>query len=358
MMRGRFTSPAPTTAGESHVPAVTMRQASNWLAPVNGFAVSQAVLPFMLPSLDHLNDEVDRVVKQATDVEGLQLSTTKRWRVAYRSFRTYLDASSAADRFLSGDARIQQGLLEGWIAWLRQRQRSRNAIATYWRGAAALVGRMAAASNQFNPFLLVPAPKENLPQPRYLTREAAERLIRHLQNTQWQSRLEGTRNVCLFGLLLLAGLRRQEVLRLTVSDVNLENGTLRIRSGKGRNGGRDRTAYMTPQLRHLIDDYLQQRDQARRTHPELLTSVAADQAFAVTALRRLFRRVAKALGIRLTPHMLRHTYATLLRQAGVPDRVAMDLLGHKSLAMLQRYSHVVDGEHADQASRLRLEINL
>jgi integrase len=56
--------------------------------------------------------------------------------------------------------------------------------------------------------------------------------------------------------------------------------------------------------------------------------------------------------------MLRHTYATLLRTAGVPDRVAMDLMGHASLTMLKRYSHVYDGEHADAARKLQLDIDL
>jgi site-specific recombinase XerD len=54
--------------------------------------------------------------------------------------------------------------------------------------------------------------------------------------------------------------------------------------------------------------------------------------------------------------MLRHTYATILRQAGVPDRLSMDLLGHASLSMLQRYSHVESGEHRAAVERLVLDL--
>ena len=73
---------------------------------------------------------------------------------------------------------------------------------------------------------------------------------------------------------------------------------------------------------------------------------------------RIVERTRQKLGFRFTPHLLRHTYATLLRQSDVPDRVAMDLLGHTSLAMLQRYSHVFDGEHQREAAKLHLDIGL
>lgn len=356
-MSQRFTSPASALGGSpgAHPTTTTNVAASLDRHPsIGAFLVPAAVLPFVLPTLAHLDERVDAVVQRAIHTEGLQSSTTKRWLVAYRSLCRYLRTTPTPDRFLSGDARVQQVLLEGWIGWLRDQSRSRNAIATYWRGAAALLGRIARDERLFNPFLLVPAPKENLPQPRYLTRGQAESLLRYLQNAQWRSPLEAARNLSIFALMMLAGLRRQEVLRLTTSDVQVAERTLRIRAGKGRNGGRDRTAYMTPQLATILEHYLRERMHAGRTHPELLTSLESDRALGLTSLVRIFRGASRALGYPLTPHMLRHTYATLLRQSGVPDRVAMDLLGHRSLVMLQRYSHVYDGEHVDAAARLEL----
>ncbi len=318
-----------------------------------------ALLPFHLPSLDHFDGAVERISMSALQTEGLQPATTRRWLVAYRSFRRYLRSTPAPDRFLAGDVRIQRVILEGWIAWLRDSGRARNAIATYWRGLSAIFHRIGEIDGLVNPCWLVPSPpRENLPQPSYLTRERTEALFRYVQNAPWRSPLERWRNTCLFGLLSLAGLRRQETLNLLMDDVRPDEGTLRIRHGKGRNGGRDRTAYMTPQLRQVIECYLSERRHAGRSHPEFLTALYQNKGLGVMAVRRLFERTSRDLGTRLTPHMLRHTYATLLRQSGVPDRVAMDLLGHRSLAMLQRYSHVVDGEHLQEAARLALRIDL
>jgi integrase len=145
---------------------------------------------------------------------------------------------------------------------------------------------------------------------------------------------------------------------LVVTDIDLDHGTIRVRNGKGRDGGKDRTAYAPPQLQEILRDYLHERDRARRTHPELITSALGDAPIRATGIKRLFEALSRITQMRVSPHMLRHTYATLLRASGVPDRVAMDLMGHASLTMLKRYSHVYDGEYADAARKLSLGVDL
>jgi len=131
-----------------------------------------------------------------------------------------------------------------------------------------------------------------------------------------------------------------------------------VRRGKGRYGGKDRTAYMPPQLQDVLLAYARERDRMRRTHPEFITSARADVPIRATGVKRLFETLSRAMTMRVSPHMLRHTYATLLRASGVPDRVAMDLMGHASLTMLKRYSHVFEEEYAVECRRLRLDVDL
>ena len=90
----------------------------------------------------------------------------------------------------------------------------------------------------------------------------------------------------------------------------------------------------------------------------LFRSLDGDRRIGEVTIRRLFARIRAGTGIYVTPHMLRHSYATMLRQAGVSDRVAMELLGHRSLAVLQRYSAIFDGECAAEAGRLTLAVPL
>lgn len=352
-------APPATGALSTTFGGASPKQPFSWTAPLGRglpLLVAQPA-PFVAPSFDHVDLLVRHVVKRARETEGLREATTRRWLVAYHAFRRYLGTLPRSDRFLSGDGRVQRRILEDWIAWMRTTGLSRNAIATYWRSVGALFGRIAREGGMLNPLLLVPAPKENLPQPSYLTRERAEELLRFVANRQDISALERSRDLCLVGLMVMAGLRRQETLNLLMSDVDDGAGTIRIRAGKGRHGGRDRTAYMTPQLQTLVRSYLAQRRLHHRAHPEFLTAVRRDGPIGLTALRRIFLRASKYFGVRLTPHQLRHSYATFLRQAGVPDRIAMELLGHKSPAMLYRYSHVLDDEPAREATRLQLHLD-
>jgi integrase len=184
-------------------------------------------------------------------------------------------------------------------------------------------------------------------------------VVKYVKNRQGKSAFERARNLCLIALLLLAGLRRGEALTLKLADCNLERRTLTLRNAKGINGGRTRTAYLSPELAEILLQYIEMRSnlQPPRTHPELLTLADEDRALTVPVVARIFKRMQRDLGFKVTPHMLRHTYALLLRQSGVPDRVSMDFLGHRSLAMLQRYSHVFEPEYRAESEKVILDID-
>jgi len=323
-------------------------------------SMGQALLPLAFPTMQHLRERLEEVALRAAGVEGLQPTTLARWLVARRSFFAFLKEQDCEHRFVGGDYRVQAVLIEDWIAWLRGRSTSRSTIATYWRSLAAQLARVEREDGALNPFSLLDAPKPGSVLPRSLTRAQAEALLSLVRNEQVGSSLERARNLCLVGLLLLAGLRRTEALRLEVADCDVEQRTLVVRRGKGRDGGAPRTSYMTAQLADICAYYLEARQRARpvRTHAFLLTSTAGDYPMSATRIKRLFRRWSAALAFRVSPHALRHTYALLLRQAGIPDRVSMDLLGHRSLAMLQRYSHVFDDEHRDAAAQVHLDLSV
>ena len=313
--------------------------------------------PLQASSLEHLDERVGAIIEHERTVEGLRQMTLAWASRSYRSLRRYLAESRKDADFLSGDVERQLAALQGWIAWLRQREVSRVSINNYWRGASSVFRWMSIRDGTVNPLAYVAAPRIGRIVPKCLTKATAEAVLDFVRHYDWRTRLAATRNLAIVGLMLLAGLRRGELLRLKNGDVDMESGTIRIIAGKGRYGGKDRTCYMPPQLRDILAAYVVERRRAGRTHAEFLTNSGANRGVTEQPIRRVCDITAKTLGIRLSPHMLRHTYATLLRQAGVPDRVSMDLLGHASLAMLQRYSHVFSGEHLREAGKLRLELD-
>lgn len=314
--------------------------------------------PMWFPSVEHYEERIAQLTTYCDGVLGQARKTGSWRRCTFQSFRRYLAEGNQGDAFLRGDLAAQARCLEGWIVALRARGLAHSTIHTYWRALESSLNRIAAQDGTVSPARFVERPHPGLRRPRALPQSAVETIFTFVRNQQWDSTFERSRNLGIVGCMALAGLRRGEVLALAVADVTIENASLRIRQGKGRHGGRDRTAYMTPQLVELLTEYLAERKRLGRTNPEVFSSVQADEGIGEVTIRRLFKRITSGTGIHVTPHMLRHSYATLLRQAGVSDRVAMELLGHRSLAVLQRYSAVFDGECAAEAKRLTLNVAL
>jgi integrase/recombinase XerD len=135
-------------------------------------------------------------------------------------------------------------------------------------------------------------------------------------------------------VLLSVGLRVGELVRLRPADFDAEAGGLHVR-GKGR---RERRVF-------IVDERLKgaMAVLARRTRASSLFAPDGEE-WSTQAVRRALRDTALAAGIarRVTPHMLRHTCATLLLEDGVDIRFLQRLLGHENIATTAIYAHVGD----------------
>ena len=317
-----------------------------------------ALQPFQFPSLQHFIERVERACLRAAHVEGLSPKTISGYRSATRQFIAYLRATSSESAFLGGQLPTQARILEDWIAWLRTRGANHTTINHYWRALHAQLTRIARADGVVDPTAQVPTPRPGKPMPRFLPRSALEAVFQFVRNYEWDSDFARARNVALIAVMALAGLRLGEVLRLDMADLHLSEERISIRRGKGRHGGKDRTAYMAPDLQVALSAYLVERRKRHAACPRVFLSTQADEGIGDVTIRRLCKFVYRQTDIKIAPHMLRHTCATLMRQSGIPDRLAMEELGHSSLAMLQRYSHVENGELQQVMKRLTLDADL
>jgi len=149
-----------------------------------------------------------------------------------------------------------------------------------------------------------------------------------------------------------AGLRASEVARLKIADIDSGRGVIRVEHGKG---GKDRYVMLGEQLLTLLRAYWRVarpaiwlfpgRDETRPMPPDRLR-VACRSA-----------RVAAGLDKRVTPHTLRHSFATHLLEAGTDIRIIQALLGHSNLSTTARYTHVATSMISGAVSpleRLRL----
>ncbi len=155
----------------------------------------------------------------------------------------------------------------------------------------------------------------------------------------------------MLALFAYAGLRRSELLGLDWDDVDLERRLLRVRKAKG---GRQRVVPIHPGLVPLFIDYLATR--AANTEPALFVGVQGKR-LNYTQLGQVFRHYVAESGVnarkRVTPHTLRHVFASELLEAGANLRQIQELLGHKHLDSTQRYVRVTAHGLRGAVKRLR-----
>lgn len=143
------------------------------------------------------------------------------------------------------------------------------------------------------------------------------------------------RNTAIVVMLAYSGLRVAELTALERHDVDLEAGTIHVRHGKG-----DRERYVP--LHAFAAKALTRYLSSRFDESEALIVSRNGTRISTSQVRRIVQAVAREAGIhkRVTPHKLRHSFATMLLDKGVNLRVVQELLGHASITSTQIYTHV------------------
>lgn len=141
-------------------------------------------------------------------------------------------------------------------------------------------------------------------------------------------------------LMVSTGVRVHEVVGFKCQDIDLSSRAIRL-VGKGR---RERQVFLTNDwITAFTEAYIEARRTLDLSHSRLLFNLHYE-VLTPAAVRSRLAKAAKAAGIsqRVTPHMLRHTAATQLIEAGVDIRYIQRLLGHASLSTTEIYTHVSD----------------
>lgn len=187
--------------------------------------------------------------------------------------------------------------------------------------------------------------------PRALDAGEMRKLLRYVEGradhgtNSYQKRLMHFVIVALF----TTGVRISELVSLQLAHVSIADGALHVR-GKGN---RERRVYLPGrEALRVLSQFMRTRHRLHDASSALLLTEHGEQVTAAYVRQRL-RRLARQAGIerRVTPHMLRHTAATQLLEAGVDIRFVQRLLGHSSIATTQIYTQVRDGALKDKLSQ-------
>src|SRR5271163_4504333 len=181
--------------------------------------------------------------------------------------------------------------------------------------------------------------------PVVLSQEEVARLIEAAPGLKYKA---------VFGVAYGAGLRVSEVVALKVSDIDSKRMTLRVEQGKGQ---RDRYVMLSPQLLEWLRDWWR----AARPQAWLFPGQNPVNPMSARQLSRVVRETARTAGIakRVSPHTLRHSFATHLLEQNVDIRVIQVLLGHAKLETTALYTRVAVNTIRDVTSPLeKLTSNL
>lgn len=268
-------------------------------------------------------DPLERV-RRALALRGYSPRTRK---VYLGHVRRFLEWASCAPDALPGDPLLTDDPLPLAEAYLLHLVRERRVGRSYHiQAVSALRFMFETVLERPRLALAIPRPKKEERLPEVLSQDEVAALLTRTRNLKHRA---------LLMLLYSSGLRVGEVVRLRVEDLDPGRRLLRVRKGKG---GKDRYSLLARRAVEAVATYRG----AYETGPWLFPGGRPDRHLGTRSVQRVVERSARAAGIakHVTPHTLRHSFATHLLESGTNLRIIQELLGHQSPRTTQVYTHV------------------
>jgi len=253
--------------------------------------------------------------------------TIASYKTGLSQFIEYIKANGKRLRY------VNHHVIRGFLAQLHSKKKTRstitvrlNAIREFFKFCIRKEWR------KDNPAILISSPKYVRPLPSFLTENEAERFM--------ALPIIALHNKTILELLYGAGIRVGELIRINVQDINFEERSIRIQ-GKGK---KERIVLYGSRTEIAVIRYIE----ARALHIEEGSQEKAlflnyiGQRLSVRQVQRIIKKylVLSEIKKEITPHSLRHSFASHLLGRGADLRVIQELLGHASLASTEKYIHI------------------
>ena len=286
-----------------------------------------------------MDANIQEFLAYLTAERGSADNTVAAYRNDLTQFHEFMAGRGQAGDEASWADVTRDDLIE-YILWLKEREY-----------ASATVARKVAAMKSFCGFLLrtgsiednpaedLDSPKVKKQLPQTLTPDEVDRLL--VLPAQSGSTPKAVRDTALLEVLYATGMRVSEIAGLTLEDLDLEAGTLRC-LGKG---SKERMMPLYAEATNAVRAYLE------RGRPRLLGADSQERTLFLNprgerltrqGLWLIIKSYAKQLGMeeRVTPHTLRHSFATHMLNGGAGLREVQRLLGHANISTTQVYTHI------------------
>ena len=279
-----------------------------------------------------MDELVQEFLNFITVERGLSRNTIDAYERDLRQFSAYLTNSG-----IEGPAQVQAQTL---VSYLRHLQQENLKAASVTRKLAAIRSFFQYAVRERHLKIDPSVTIDSLKTPFHLPKVLSEKEITRLMEQPGATKPAGLRDKAMLELMYATGVRVSELVSLKLFDLNMDMGYIRC-FGKG---SKERIVPMGGSAQNALLDYLD------RGRPKLLKRAEEDTLFLNHHGRKMTRQgfwqiiaaAARRVGIKVTvtPHMLRHSFATHLLDHGADLRSVQEMLGHSDIATTQIYTHV------------------
>lgn len=261
-------------------------------------------------------------------------NTISSYRIDLLDFKEFLMSIKKSSQSI---VEIDHLIIRSYLANLQERQLARSTVLRRLSSLRSFFKYLCRREYlSTDPASALSTPKVRRKLPDFLEISEVESLLSVFDTND----IVGIRDRAILELLYSTGMRVSELLEMNLSDLDWQSAMVKVR-GKGK---KERLLPVGRAAMMALENYLQRRNE--------LSAGQASQAFFLSqrgnrmpdakSIRRRIEKYAKAAGIKkkITPHTLRHTFATHMLNAGADLRSVQELLGHSSLSTTQIYTHV------------------
>ncbi len=240
--------------------------------------------------------------------------TIKTFKSLIKSFLEYIGDKKVSD--------ITIWDIDGYLAFLRRKGFKERSIYT----AAVAVKRFLEYLGYYEKLANFEYPKRPKELPKYLTPDDVYKLINVADNK---------RDKLIVLLLYTTGMRVSELVKIRVDDIDFDNMSIRI-LGKGN---KEREVFFNYKVKKLLIEYIQEKS---LVSGDYIFMGRKGKPIHYVTVERILLRLKKKAGLKkiVTPHVLRHSFATYALMKGMDIREIQELLGHASLKTTQVYTHI------------------
>lgn len=278
------------------------------------------------------------------EIQSFIIQFEQRLRIQRYSESTIRNYKSALENFLklvdkkfSSIDEINAAVVEKYIFWMIDKK---NISSSFQRTIVASIDKFfcLVVDNPLPIRHLYPKQiKQSLPD--FLTPPEVKQLIDATNNLKHK---------CIVELLYAGGFRLSELLHLKITDIDSHNMIIRINNGKGK---KDRVVMLSEKLLNDLRSYFREYKPV-----EFLFTGQTGGMYSEKSVQSIVKEAASKAGINkhVTPHTLRHSFATHLIENGTDIRYIQELLGHKSVHTTEIYTHITDVSRSKIRSPLDL----